>query len=169
MGKIILVTGGSRSGKSSYALEVGQSVPGPRLFIATCPMTDDEMKTRIEAHQRERLPGNWKTIEEQTEIGKVLETVEESAVVLIDCLTLWVNNLMYRNEKEFENITEEDMEEFSSEVIRKCPVASIARIPPRILRADEYGNPHPLRPGKGFAECRPPMGLCLLWRVPIAS
>ncbi len=120
MGKIILVTGGSRSGKSSYALEVGQSVPGPRLFIATCPMTDDEMKTRIEAHQRERLPGNWKTIEEQTKIGKVLETVEESAVVLIDCLTLWVNNLMYRNEKEFENITEEDMEEFSSEVIRKC-------------------------------------------------
>ena len=120
MGKIILVTGGSRSGKSSYALEVGQSLPGPRKFIATCPMTDDEIKMRIEAHQRERLSGNWETIEQQIEIGEALEKVEVSAVILVDCLTLWVNNLMYRNEKEFENITEEDMEEFSSEVIRKC-------------------------------------------------
>ena len=96
MGKIILITGGSRSGKSSYALSVGQSVPGPRTFIATCPVTDDEIRMRIEAHQRDRSHGNWETIEQQTEVGEVLKTVNESAVVLVDCLTLWVNNILYR-------------------------------------------------------------------------
>lgn len=120
MGKIILVTGGSRSGKSSYALGIGQSVPGPRKFIATCPVTDDEIKMRIDAHKHERLSGNWETIEQQTEIGEVLETVENSAVILVDCLTLWVNNLMYRAKTELENFSEAGIENYSSEVIRIC-------------------------------------------------
>jgi len=120
MGKIILVTGGSRSGKSSYALKVGQSMPEPRKFIATCPMADEEIKMRIEAHQRERLSGNWETIEQQTEIGEALETVDASAVILVDCLTLWVNNLMYRAKTELENLSEAGMEKLSAEVIRIC-------------------------------------------------
>lgn len=111
MGKILLVTGGSRSGKSSYALEIGQSVPGPRTFIATCPMTNDEMKMRIEAHRRASLSGNWKTIEQQIDIGEALETVKESAVILVDCLTLWVNNIMYRAKTESEDLSKAYMEQ----------------------------------------------------------
>jgi len=120
MGKIVLVTGGSRSGKSSYALAVGQSLPRPRTFIATCPVTDDEMRMRIEAHQRERSPENWETIEQQTDIGDVLKTVKESAVVVVDCLTLWVNNILYRANTESVDPSEADMERLAKEVIRIC-------------------------------------------------
>jgi len=120
MGKIVLITGGSRSGKSSYALGIGQSVPGPRTFIATCPMIDDEIKVRIELHRRERLSGNWKTIEQQTDIAKTLETLKESAVILVDCLTLWVNNIMYRAKTESEDLSEAYMEQRSNEVINMC-------------------------------------------------
>lgn len=120
MGKIILVTGGSRSGKSRYALDFSKSVAGPRTFIATCPVTDDEMKMRIEAHQRERSSENWETIEQQTDIAKALETVKDTAVVIVDCLTLWANNIMYRTSSELEDLSEADIEQLSNEVIQIC-------------------------------------------------
>lgn len=120
MGKIILVTGGSRSGKSSYALAIGQSAPEPRTFIATCPVTDDEISARIKAHQRERSSKHWETIEAQTEIGEVIRTVKGSNTVLIDCLTLWVNNIMYQVNTEIEDLSEADIKQLSDEVIRIC-------------------------------------------------
>lgn len=96
MGKIILVTGGSRSGKSSYALALGESLPGPRTFVATCPVTDDEMARRIDAHRRERGADAWDTVEEEVALADALAAAAGSGVVLVDCLTLWVNNIMYR-------------------------------------------------------------------------
>lgn len=120
MGKIVLVTGGSRSGKSAFALKVAQSVPGPRTFVATCPVTDDEMEQRIRAHKKERSADNWVTIERQTEIGNAIQTVMESGVVLIDCLTLWVNNLMYRAENESSKLSETDIARVADEVIEIC-------------------------------------------------
>jgi adenosylcobinamide kinase/adenosylcobinamide-phosphate guanylyltransferase len=99
MGRLILVTGGARSGKSDYALQLAQSLPAPRCFIATCPIVDSEMDERIARHREERAGTEWQTVEEQTDIAAVLRGHQDDPVCLIDCLTLWVNNLLYRGEQ----------------------------------------------------------------------
>lgn len=99
-GRLILVTGGGRSGKSRYAQRLGEAAPTPRLFVATCPIMDDEMRARIERHQRERQAGAWTTVEEQLDLIGVLDRHVDARFVLVDCLTLWVNNLMFVQARE---------------------------------------------------------------------
>jgi adenosylcobinamide kinase/adenosylcobinamide-phosphate guanylyltransferase len=91
---VVLILGGARSGKSRYAQRVGEAVQGKRLFVATAQGLDKEMVERIERHKRQR--GDlWETREEPLEIGKVIaEAQDQYAVVLIDCLTLWISNLL---------------------------------------------------------------------------
>ncbi len=91
----LLVTGGCRSGKSARALWEAEQMGGEkRLFVATCVPADEEMEDRVARHRRERGE-NWQTVECPVEIGRVIrETPSPSAVVLVDCLTLWVNNLL---------------------------------------------------------------------------
>ena len=60
MARIVLVTGGCRSGKSAYAQQMAESLPPTRLFVATCPVTDDEMRRRIEQHQAARRGRGWR-------------------------------------------------------------------------------------------------------------
>jgi adenosylcobinamide kinase/adenosylcobinamide-phosphate guanylyltransferase len=95
MGRLILITGGARSGKSDFALQLAEALPGPRCFIATCPVVDPEMEERIARHREERAGGEWQTVEEQTDIAAILLARPDALVCLIDCLTLWVNNLLY--------------------------------------------------------------------------
>jgi adenosylcobinamide kinase/adenosylcobinamide-phosphate guanylyltransferase len=96
MGNFILVTGGARSGKSSYALERTERISDRRCFVATCPVIDPEMDDRILAHKKEREGRGWDSIEEETDLVQVINSlIGDNSVVLIDCLTLWVNNLMY--------------------------------------------------------------------------
>ena len=89
---LALVTGGARSGKSRFALGRATSLGLPRLFLATGEAKDEEMTARIARHRVERDPA-WRTIEEPLQIGPVLRAEAEQAIVL-DCLTLWVGNLM---------------------------------------------------------------------------
>ncbi|MBW2056138.1 MAG: bifunctional adenosylcobinamide kinase/adenosylcobinamide-phosphate guanylyltransferase [Deltaproteobacteria bacterium] len=100
--RVILVLGAARSGKSLYAREIGEAFQGKRLFVATAQALDREMAERIENHRRER--GDlWETREEPLEIARVLsEAQDRYSVVLIDCLTLWVSNLLmtYREDKD---------------------------------------------------------------------
>jgi adenosylcobinamide kinase / adenosylcobinamide-phosphate guanylyltransferase len=95
MSNTTLIIGGCRSGKSSYALCLGEKTTGQRkLFVATCQPHDDEMKDRVERHQQERGE-HWKTVEAPVEIVDVIERSGLDAdIILIDCLTLWVSNLM---------------------------------------------------------------------------
>ena len=109
MGQIILVTGGSRSGKSSWAQKTAESISPRRVFIATCPVIDDEMQERIRKHKKARDERNWHTIEEPLDIAGAIDTSHEFPVALVDCLTLWINNLMYRAEKERTAVTETDI------------------------------------------------------------
>jgi adenosylcobinamide kinase/adenosylcobinamide-phosphate guanylyltransferase len=96
MKKLILITGGARSGKSSYALRVAESISEAKLFVATCPRLDDEMIGRVERHKEERAGRGWQTIEEATELAAVLaEKSRGFDVVLIDCITLWINNVLH--------------------------------------------------------------------------
>ena len=109
MGRLILVTGGARSGKSDYALQMAQSLPGPRCFIATCPVIDAEMEERIVRHREERMGGEWQTVEEQTDIAAILRAHQDDPVCLIDCLTLWVNNLLYHGEQSGKSFADAEM------------------------------------------------------------
>jgi adenosylcobinamide kinase/adenosylcobinamide-phosphate guanylyltransferase len=91
----ILIIGGARSGKSSFALTLAQEYPGDeRIFIATCVPRDDEMKQRVARHQKERNP-EWKTLEIPIRIADtIIEKSPTTDLILIDCLTLWVSNLI---------------------------------------------------------------------------
>lgn len=92
---IILVTGGARSGKSSFAENLIGSDCQNKTYIATCPAFDEEMRQRIKIHREQRRNNGWVTIEEQYDLVRAL--ADASGNVLIDCLTLWINNLLYQN------------------------------------------------------------------------
>jgi len=93
-----LIIGGCRSGKSSHALTLGEKSAGGRnLFVATCQPHDAEMAARIAHHQKER-GRHWQTVEAPLDPDKVIADHGPGAdVLLIDCLTLWISNLMMAN------------------------------------------------------------------------
>lgn len=109
MGKIILVTGGGRSGKSLYAQNLAEQMAFQRVFIATCPVLDDEMRERVRRHREQRAHAQWRTIEEQVDLAGNLACSGSDATVLIDCLTLWINNLMFEKEGDAEGVSEDDI------------------------------------------------------------
>jgi adenosylcobinamide kinase/adenosylcobinamide-phosphate guanylyltransferase len=119
MSEVTLITGGSRSGKSRYALQLGESLPGPRAFIATCPPMDKEMRARIEQHRQDRSRERWHTIEETTDLENALQSAHNYDVYLIDCLTLWVNNLMYEGRRRGLPLTEAGMQERCRQLIAR--------------------------------------------------
>jgi len=97
MGKIIFLLGGARSGKSKYAVSLAKKVAKNVAFIATCVCPDEEMKERIKLHQTLR-PRHWKLIEEGRNINSVLVNLKNKyEMVLIDCLGLWISNLLADN------------------------------------------------------------------------
>ena len=101
--KIIFITGGVRSGKSQFALELAQTFPGPKAFLATAQALDREMAERIRRHKRNR-PKDWQTLEEPLRVAEILmDKADDFRLILIDCLTLWISNgLMARwTEKKF--------------------------------------------------------------------
>lgn len=97
MGKIIFILGGARSGKSTYALELAEKSGKKVAFIATCVPCDKEMKERIGLHRKKR-PLHWQTFEEPLELPRVLKkSGGKFDVVIIDCLTLLISNLLSEN------------------------------------------------------------------------
>jgi adenosyl cobinamide kinase/adenosyl cobinamide phosphate guanylyltransferase len=90
---LLLLLGGARSGKSSLAQRLASATDAAVTLIATAEARDDEMVERIAAHRAAR-PSDWTTIEEPVELGGALATVPPHACVIIDCLTLWVSNLL---------------------------------------------------------------------------
>ena len=95
MTDIILVTGGCRSGKSAHALALADGLGvDRRCFLATCVPGDEEMRDRVARHQQDRGP-EWETIECPLDIsGAIRQTAAKDTVVLVDCLTLWMNNIL---------------------------------------------------------------------------
>jgi adenosylcobinamide kinase / adenosylcobinamide-phosphate guanylyltransferase len=90
--KLVLVGGGARSGKSAFALACAQKLGARRTFVATAQALDDEMATRIARHRAER-GAVFETIEAPLELPEALDGIDAD-VVLIDCLTLWLSNLL---------------------------------------------------------------------------
>jgi len=107
MAEIILITGGSRSGKSAFAEKTAEALPGPHAYIATCPVIDPETEERIRKHREARRGKGWKTIEETIDLAGVIRRTGACRVLLVDCLTLWINNLLYEAGKRGKIFTEE--------------------------------------------------------------
>lgn len=94
MGKSILITGGVRSGKSRIAEAWTQTEAGTAYYIATAQAFDTEMEARIAAHIERRGP-EWITLQEPLDIIEVLQTTDGKGPRLVDCLTLWLSNMMH--------------------------------------------------------------------------
>jgi adenosyl cobinamide kinase/adenosyl cobinamide phosphate guanylyltransferase len=89
----VLILGGARSGKSDLAGRLGRDSAGPVTFIATATGGDAEMEERIRRHRNLRPP-LWSTVEEAVELQAAIQAVPEDSFVIVDCLTLWVSNLL---------------------------------------------------------------------------
>jgi adenosylcobinamide kinase/adenosylcobinamide-phosphate guanylyltransferase len=97
----VLIGGGVRSGKSSFAQKMAEDMPGRRAYLATAQALDLEMEKRIAKHQAERDERWHKTIEEPLELTTALQSAStEFDIILVDCLTLWLSNLMGRDDSD---------------------------------------------------------------------
>ncbi len=97
-GKIVFILGGARSGKSGFALKTASAIPGRKAYIATAQALDDEMEQRIARHKSERTD-DWQSFEEPVNIHDLIAGIHGTYdVLLIDCLTLWITNLMLGND-----------------------------------------------------------------------
>lgn len=100
MGKLIFITGGARSGKSGFAVKLAKDYDGQVAFIATAEGGDEEMRQRIKKHRIDR-PKDWQTIESPQEVAATLrQACAAYDLVIVDCLTLLVSNLLLAGETE---------------------------------------------------------------------
>ena len=125
---LTFLLGGARSGKSTLATELASSSGGRVTVIATGEARDAEMAARIASHRAER-PAAWRTVEEPLELEAALAAVPAESAVIVDCLSLWVANLIERGDDDG------DVEAFSERV------ADVARkrTPPTIVVSNEVG------------------------------
>lgn len=122
MSNIILVTGGARSGKSNFAESLCIKQNNRTAYIATSIPFDDEMKNRVKKHQESR-PKEWKTYEVYKDIYSIVEELDNNHdTVIMDCVTLMVNNLMFTYGIEVDKATSQELdelEEYIKEQIKK--------------------------------------------------
>ena len=123
----VLVLGGARSGKSRYALNLAESSAPERVMIATAQALDDEMAERIARHQAER-DASWTTREAPLDLVAALaEAAQPGRAVLVDCLTLWLTNLL---------LAERDLEAATAELAASIP----ALRGPAVFVSNEVGQ-----------------------------
>ncbi|HKY24883.1 MAG TPA: bifunctional adenosylcobinamide kinase/adenosylcobinamide-phosphate guanylyltransferase [Gaiella sp.] len=94
---LVVLLGGARSGKSRLALELAGTTGADVTFVATAEALDEEMVDRIAAHRADR-PSGWRTVEEPLDLARALASVDDEATCVVDCLSLWVSNLMLRGD-----------------------------------------------------------------------
>lgn len=116
-----VLLGGARSGKSSHAVELGRRHDGPVIFVATAPALDDDMRRRIDRHRRERP--DWPTVEEPHDLVPIVDRADASTLVVVDCITLWVSNLLWRGDSDDD--VEKEARRFA-ECARRSPARVLA-------------------------------------------
>lgn len=125
-GPLTLLLGGARSGKSALGVELGRRHDGPVTFVATSPPIDGDLGERIARHRGERPA--WPTIEEPLDVAGALREAGDD-LVLLDCLTLWVNNLIHRGD------ADADVEALSA----MTAAAAAERSGPTVVISNEVG------------------------------
>lgn len=96
---LILIGGGVRSGKSAFALALARRIGKRRVYLATAEARDDEMSARIDRHARER-GSDFRTLEVPREVVGSAGSLEDADVLVVDCLTLWLSNLLLQGDSE---------------------------------------------------------------------
>lgn len=144
MSGLILVTGGARSGKSRFAELLAQATELPVTYVATAQTEDEEMARRVEKH-RLRRPGHWGLVEEPYDLRQVLrQHAEDHGVLLVDCITLWLSNLLLREISPFSSpLTVDDQEKIMATLLTSVQeVADLAVqiLPQVILVTNEVGQ-----------------------------
>ncbi|MEW6425952.1 MAG: bifunctional adenosylcobinamide kinase/adenosylcobinamide-phosphate guanylyltransferase [Bacillota bacterium] len=124
--KFILVTGGTRSGKSAFAERLAAAGGKKVIYLATATVGDEEMALRVERH-RQRRPPSWETVEEPLEIAGVINRMgAPDKLILVDCLTLFLNNLLSKTGRLFNEesagLTAEEEERILGVFERLCKV-----------------------------------------------
>lgn len=127
MGVLTFLVGGARSGKSNLSVEMGARHDGPVLFIATAEPFDDDMRDRIGRHRDERP--DWPTIEEPIDLAGSVARADPDALLIIDCLTVWVGNLF----------AHEPLSAVRAERYAAFVAAATARPGPTVIVSNEVG------------------------------
>lgn len=142
MGKLILVTGGARSGKSSFAEETAKKSGSNILYIATSAACDDEMKERIKRH-REQRPPEWETVEAYRDMDINLEgRLDSKDAVLLDCITIMVSNIMLEKAMDWDGISQDEISTVEDKVkdeIEKLIILAKEAFIPFIIVTNELG------------------------------
>ncbi len=129
-----LITGGVKSGKSSYALSLAEGFPEPRRFLATATPFDDEMREKIARHRAER-GGRFETLEEPLAIHECL-----SERMILDCVPLWLNNMFYHGrEDEVPVLLEALVERMPRDIVIVTNEIGMGFVPADAL-SRRYGN-----------------------------
>ena len=118
MSKVIMVTGGSRSGKSVIAEQKAKEY-GKRsvLYLATAIPIDEDMKERIRLHQ-ERRDSEWGTYEGDRDLGEVVKSTEKNTI-LLDCVTVMITNILCEEDRDFDKLSASEVEKLESEIIKE--------------------------------------------------
>jgi adenosyl cobinamide kinase/adenosyl cobinamide phosphate guanylyltransferase len=121
---LTLLLGGARSGKSSLAVARAQASAGPVVFIATAEALDAEMEERVACHRAERDP-DWTTVEEPLDLERALAEAPAEACAIVDCLSLWVANLMQQDASE-EEVTKRSQRAAELAAARSGPTIAVS-------------------------------------------
>jgi adenosylcobinamide kinase / adenosylcobinamide-phosphate guanylyltransferase len=125
---LVVLVGGARAGKSALAADLARRWEGHVAYVATAEAGDEEMRWRIERHRAER-PAEWTTVEEPLRLREVLVGLDDGALTVVDCLTLWVANLLERG----------DSEQAIVEEAEAVAAAARARAAPVVVVTNEVG------------------------------
>jgi len=107
MGRVIYISGGARSGKSSYAQSLAEACPGELLYVATAGIHDAEMEARVNKHRADRGE-RWSTLEEPLDLaGRLPQAADGKGAILLDCVTLWLTNLLFHHGEQSEPVLAE--------------------------------------------------------------
>ncbi len=135
MARTIFITGGARSGKSSFAEKKALEFGAPLGYLATAQTLDGEMEERVRRH-RERRGGEWNTIEEPIHLSQALARSDgQYQAILIDCVTLWLSNLLFRYDDSGDNC-----EERIHEDLQRLKSTLHDMVTPVILVSNEVGS-----------------------------
>lgn len=134
MAQTIFITGGARSGKSTFAERRAEAFGGELCYLATAQPLDSEMDERVRRH-RERRGAQWATIEEPIYLSQALARCDgQYQAILVDCVTLWLSNLLLKYEDAAEN-----SEERISEDLQRLKTTLHGMVTPVILVSNEVG------------------------------
>ncbi|MFQ5834675.1 MAG: bifunctional adenosylcobinamide kinase/adenosylcobinamide-phosphate guanylyltransferase [bacterium] len=144
MAKLIFITGGARSGKSRFAVNLAEQLANKVTFVATAIPKDEEMRERIQQHQNNR-PTHWRTVEEGKNLSFVLSQLDGSCeLVVIDCLSFFISNLLLDNTEE-DNIIKQ-VREIVDKVVHLRPTFIV------VSNEVGYGVVPPTRLGRSFRD-----------------